>query len=82
MELHEARALAKKVGRKLSVKTISFMDLARDSKKFFYLSPAFPQYYKSDHAREVFLSSLNSDELILFNTDYLCDKNNTKILKG
>ena len=83
LTLKELKQAAKISGRKISTKTVSFMDLSRDSKRYWYVSPGFPQFFSSPDERARYLSSLDENAALLFIADKVLDENkNEVILKG
>jgi hypothetical protein len=82
MNVKEARKLAKKINRKISIKTIGFHDLARDVKRFYSITPSFRSTFSSIEDLDTYkYKELNADELRLFSVDILQD-NKGYILLG
>lgn len=81
MHLKDARKIAKQCNRKLQVKTISFADLTRESKRFFTLTPDFSSTFSCIEELVNLKKSLNDSELQLFNLVTVYDDKGT-ILKA
>jgi hypothetical protein len=69
MKLKDLRALAKRAGYKIQVKTCNLEDLTRNSRKSIKVIPSFPTFFFSETERVNYIASLNEAEKELFFLD-------------